>query len=121
MSPTSIGSSKRSSSRSFDHRFINREIPHFRDHYPTLEAMLLYMWGNLSGALPGATLSSIRLMEGSDLWATAEQRNAEELPMVSVTRVYEFAAAHRLNSSELSEEENQAVYGKCNRPHGHGT
>ena len=40
--------------------------------------------------------------------------------MVSVTRIYEFAAAHRLNSLQLSAEENERVYGKCNRPHGHG-
>jgi len=37
-----------------------------------------------------------------------------------VTRRYEFAAAHRLHSDRLSEEENWRVYGKCNNPNGHG-
>jgi len=37
-----------------------------------------------------------------------------------VTRRYAFAASHRLHSPELSEEENRRVYGKCNRPYGHG-
>jgi len=37
-----------------------------------------------------------------------------------VTRRYVFAASHRLHSPELSEEENRHVYGKCNRPYGHG-
>ena len=40
--------------------------------------------------------------------------------MIHVTRQYEFSAAHRLHSHQLSTEENQALYGKCNRPHGHG-
>jgi 6-pyruvoyltetrahydropterin/6-carboxytetrahydropterin synthase len=31
-----------------------------------------------------------------------------------------FAAAHRLAREELSQSENEAIYGKCARPHGHG-
>jgi 6-pyruvoyltetrahydropterin/6-carboxytetrahydropterin synthase len=31
-----------------------------------------------------------------------------------------FAAAHRLARPELSQQENEAIYGKCARPHGHG-
>lgn len=37
-----------------------------------------------------------------------------------VTRRYEFAASHRLDSKALSAEENRRVYGKCNNPYGHG-
>ncbi|PWU11574.1 MAG: hypothetical protein C5B51_02315 [Terriglobia bacterium] len=37
-----------------------------------------------------------------------------------VTRRYHFASSHRLHSPELSEEENQKIYGKCNNPYGHG-
>jgi 6-pyruvoyltetrahydropterin/6-carboxytetrahydropterin synthase len=37
-----------------------------------------------------------------------------------LTRRYWFSASHRLNSQAMSAEENQAVYGKCNNPHGHG-
>jgi 6-pyruvoyltetrahydropterin/6-carboxytetrahydropterin synthase len=32
----------------------------------------------------------------------------------------DFSAAHRLKSEQLSAEENVALYGKCNNPHGHG-
>ncbi len=39
---------------------------------------------------------------------------------VQLTRVVRFCAAHRYHSESLSEEENRAVFGKCNRPHGHG-
>lgn len=37
-----------------------------------------------------------------------------------LTRRYSFAASHRLHSAQLSDEENQRVYGKCNNPYGHG-
>ena len=37
-----------------------------------------------------------------------------------LTRRYLFSASHRLHSDEMSVAENQAVYGKCNNPHGHG-
>jgi len=40
--------------------------------------------------------------------------------MTRVTRRYKFAASHRLHSGHFSEEENQALYGKCNNPYGHG-
>ena len=40
--------------------------------------------------------------------------------MFRVTRRYQFAASHRLHSSQLSDSENQALYGKCNNPFGHG-
>ena len=33
---------------------------------------------------------------------------------------YRFSASHRLHSAEMSAAENQATYGKCNNPHGHG-
>jgi 6-pyruvoyltetrahydropterin/6-carboxytetrahydropterin synthase len=35
-------------------------------------------------------------------------------------RRYMLSASHRLHCDALSAEENQAVYGKCNNPHGHG-
>lgn len=37
-----------------------------------------------------------------------------------LTRRYLFSASHRLHCDEMSVVENQAVYGKCNNPHGHG-
>ncbi|MDH5639753.1 MAG: 6-carboxytetrahydropterin synthase [Nitrospira sp.] len=38
----------------------------------------------------------------------------------TVTRRYRFCAAHRLHADRLTLEENQAVFGKCNNPNGHG-
>ena len=35
-------------------------------------------------------------------------------------RRYTISASHRLHTDALSPEENRAIYGKCNNPHGHG-
>jgi 6-pyruvoyltetrahydropterin/6-carboxytetrahydropterin synthase len=37
-----------------------------------------------------------------------------------LSRRYLFPASHRLHSEAMSEAENQATYGKCNNPFGHG-
>src|SRR5271166_2546307 len=37
-----------------------------------------------------------------------------------LTRRYIFSASHRLHSDGLSEEQNRAIYGKCNNLYGHG-
>lgn len=37
-----------------------------------------------------------------------------------LSRAYRLSASHRLHAEDLSVEENQAVFGKCNNPHGHG-
>lgn len=37
-----------------------------------------------------------------------------------LSRRYKLSASHRLHSEAYSAEENRAVYGKCNNPHGHG-
>ena len=37
-----------------------------------------------------------------------------------LTRRYWFSASHRLHDEGMTASENQAVYGKCNNPHGHG-
>ncbi|MCH2106328.1 MAG: 6-carboxytetrahydropterin synthase [Planctomycetes bacterium] len=39
---------------------------------------------------------------------------------VEITRREEFSASHRLHDPSLSDEENVALYGPCNNPHGHG-
>lgn len=40
--------------------------------------------------------------------------------MTTLTRRYHFSASHRLHSPELSDAENESLYGKCNNPFGHG-
>ncbi|MDP3938670.1 MAG: 6-carboxytetrahydropterin synthase [Deltaproteobacteria bacterium] len=40
--------------------------------------------------------------------------------MVLLTHRFDFCASHRLHNPDLSERENDALYGKCNNPNGHG-
>jgi 6-pyruvoyltetrahydropterin/6-carboxytetrahydropterin synthase len=37
-----------------------------------------------------------------------------------LSRRYRLSASHRLNAEAFTDEQNRAVYGKCNNPHGHG-
>ena len=37
-----------------------------------------------------------------------------------LTKRYRFSASHRLHNDAMAEAENQATYGKCNNPYGHG-
>lgn len=39
--------------------------------------------------------------------------------MIAVTRCYRFPAAHVLQRSDLTDEENECLYGKCASYHGH--
>lgn len=40
--------------------------------------------------------------------------------LVYLTRRAHFSASHRLHKPELSDAENEALYGKCNHAYGHG-
>jgi 6-pyruvoyltetrahydropterin/6-carboxytetrahydropterin synthase len=42
------------------------------------------------------------------------------MPQVTVTRRLHFYAAHRVHNPALSDEENRALFGKCNHPNWHG-
>ncbi|TPX51971.1 hypothetical protein SeMB42_g01740 [Synchytrium endobioticum] len=51
--------------------------------------------------------------------ASADNTSAPQ-PVAFLTRIESFSAAHRLNSTRISPENNTKVYGKCNHGHGHG-
>lgn len=54
--------------------------------------------------------------------AAGEYHNAfpAAAPTAYLSRRYRLSASHRLHSEAYSTEQNRAVYGKCNNPHGHG-
>jgi 6-pyruvoyltetrahydropterin/6-carboxytetrahydropterin synthase len=86
-------------------------------HLPTTEALALAISNRLSRHLP---VVSIRLYEHPDLWADV-LRCPTSPPMEAFLSIRtHFAAAHRLARVELSQAENEAIYGKCARVHGHG-
>ena len=48
------------------------------------------------------------------------QMNPKSPDSVLIRQSFDFAAAHRLHSPELSADENRRIFGKCNNPRGHG-
>lgn len=98
----------------FDQRSINDEIEAFEDRAPSLENLMLYIRDDLQGNLPPeCAFIGLRLEEMPTLYGELDTK-------MTLTRTYEFAASHRLHSPSMSDEENVALFGKCNNPAGHG-
>jgi len=104
----------------FDHKDLNTDTPVFRGRIPTTENLAVVLWDRIADKAQDFRLAKIRLFEEEDLFVDYEGRQHGSAPEAALTRRYHFAAAHRLHSSALSEEENRKVYGKCNNPNGHG-
>lgn len=104
----------------FNQKSINDEIEHFHSRSSSTENLLLYIGSLLGvGVLPPQTrLTGIRLYEMDTLFGDYFERNGTWI--MTLTRVYEFAASHRLHAPQLSDAENASMFGKCNNPAGHG-
>ena len=105
-----------------DFRCLNTVWPEFdlsqpQGCLPTTEALALAIRRRLAPHLP---LAGLRLHESDDLWVDVlTDPTANPMETFLSIRTH-FAAAHRLARPELSQEDNEAIYGKCARPHGHG-
>lgn len=108
-----------------DGQYLTTEHPLLAGKIPSTETLVRLIWDRLATAMADtqfpARLESVLLRECRSLWAECRRNEGgAETPMVTFTRSYEFAAAHRLHSQTLSAEENRELFGKCNNPHGHG-
>jgi 6-pyruvoyltetrahydropterin/6-carboxytetrahydropterin synthase len=108
----------------FDHRCINLEHPAFQAQLPTTENLAVYLWRDLREGL-NAPIEEVSVHESETLasaYAGEQATDSEGVsrPVVTMTRLYIFSAAHRLYNPQLSDEENRAIYGKCANPYGHG-
>ncbi|MFO0837972.1 MAG: 6-carboxytetrahydropterin synthase [Phycisphaerae bacterium] len=82
------------------------------------EQLLLALWPQVDARIrPPARLERLELGPTPYL-KYAIQHEAPD--MVELTQQFEFSAAHRLHSPQLSDAENRAIFGKCNNPNGHG-
>ena len=63
------------------------------------------------------SLVSLQLMVSPFLSFTVMEGEPQ---MVSVTRTFEFCAAHRLGGKDLTDEENRRIFGLCGNPNWHG-
>jgi 6-pyruvoyltetrahydropterin/6-carboxytetrahydropterin synthase len=96
-----------------DYAYLNDVWSEFQQTLPTTENIARVIWQRLAADLP---LVNIRLFEHPELWADYQGNGMK----ASLTVKTHFSAAHRLALPELGQEENNAIYGKCARPHGHG-
>lgn len=103
-----------------DHRFLNEDVPHFSDHSPSCENLLAYLWPRIEARLPSRCRLERLLLRETDELSAELVRGEGAARLMLVTRVYDFSASHRLHSPLLGAEENARIYGKCNRPNGHG-
>ncbi len=44
----------------------------------------------------------------------------KSMERVTISQTFEYSASHRLHCAAMSPQENQATFGKCNNPNGHG-
>lgn len=96
----------------FDQKSLNDEA--MVGKVPCLETLLCEVAGSLTGLPDGIQLESVKIIELPGFYGEWSQG------VLTLTRTYEFAAAHRLASPDLSDEENFALYGKCTNANGHG-
>ena len=94
----------------FDHVNLSTDIPELWNRNVVTEAIAALI------AQRAPQAQRVRVWETPDFFA--EVRSGEETYRLG--RRYRFHAAHRLHSPALSDEQNQALYGKCNRPDPHG-
>jgi 6-pyruvoyltetrahydropterin/6-carboxytetrahydropterin synthase len=84
---------------------------------PTPAALLAAAWSAASGM--GDVIRPIEVACGGSphlLWSFHRDTH----PMLRMTESFEFSASHRLHCAQLSDDENQRIFGKCNNPRGHG-
>jgi 6-pyruvoyltetrahydropterin/6-carboxytetrahydropterin synthase len=112
-----IDSLLRSILAQIDHKMINTAMPEFFDAVPTTERLAQVLWQHIPRQISAARPVSMRLEEHPGMYVEIFGENPE---MIYLTRSIEFAASHRLHTTQLSDEENRQLYGKCNNCHGHG-
>ena len=105
-----------------DGQYLTAEHPLLQGRIPSSEVLSRLVWDRLvrgisSRGLP-VELRRVTLAESRWLWSECEK--GDEGTMVTLTRAYEFAAAHRLHADGLSDAANRELFGKCNNAHGHG-
>lgn len=105
----------------FDGKILDADVPPFTESAPTLENLTREIWRLTVDQLPvECSLQGVTLWQTQTYWAIAVPAPERDRSMIRVTRAYDFSASHRLHAAELSDAENDAIFGKCNWPNGHG-
>ncbi len=91
-----------------DSSHLNHDMAEFENAMPTTELVARALWDRIVSWKVDFRLSRIRLYQDRRRFVDFHG----ETEMVYVTRQIEFNAAHRLQSAELSDEENATIFAK---------
>jgi len=75
---------------------------------------------NLLAALQPALDHSVTQLQFQLTPMLSLSLRTSDMDSVLIKQQYEFSAAHRLHVPEYDDQENRAIFGKCNNPAGHG-
>jgi 6-pyruvoyltetrahydropterin/6-carboxytetrahydropterin synthase len=100
----------------FDHKFLNEDNPSFRDVLPTAENIARQLYVDVAPLFSDgiAKLAACHLTESPERSATFYSNGACE-----VNYWFEFSAARKTMSPQLSAEENARLFGPATSIHGH--
>jgi 6-pyruvoyltetrahydropterin/6-carboxytetrahydropterin synthase len=100
----------------FDHKFLNEDNPAFRDVPPTVENIARQLYVDVAPSFSGdnAQLVACHVNESPGRSATFYSSGACE-----ANYWFEFSAARRTMSPQLSAEENARLFGSATSIHGH--
>lgn len=97
---------------------LDSDIATFCATLPTPENIARFIWDACADRLPSTCrLHGVTLYWKPTGWVSIRKNRTA---MLTVTRAYDFSASHRLHAPSLGDQENQAIFGKCNRVNGHG-
>lgn len=105
--------------RQVDQNVRGNLLPAIRQHAGdlTAAAILQHLWPIAAPGFMPAKLQSLEI--AASPWLQHRIVNGDRA-MIELTERFEFSAAHRLHSPQLTDQENADLFGKCNNPHGHG-
>jgi len=99
-------------------------VPYLRDAWMThdkafsIPGMMRPMWDRLAPIMPAeTTLERITLCSSPYLSFSVDRG---DITMVTLSYEFEFSASHRLSCDDLSNEENERIFGRCANRNGHG-
>ena len=100
----------------YDHRYLNEDNPAFGELVPTVENVALQLYKDVAPLFAGerAELAAVHLRESKRRSATAYANGG-----IDGNFWFEFSAARRTMSPQLTEAENRELYGPSVRDHGH--
>lgn len=95
---------------------VVQQMAHSRENATTSCLLLAIAKKLFSINFPDAKLVRLQLADSPYQYYEIDRT----MDMIRFTEQFEFSAAHRLHSAELTDEENRSVFGKCNNANGHG-